>query len=628
MAEYFIDFPTTSTTDLDEWPYYSQGSRAYWGIVVPRLRIILSRYDTQQMTAYAPVRSVGSDGSLVTWDIPCTGEDYNAQIYQYYPYSGARVDFYLQIGNSRFGLAFWIYEHYGESDETRICELVGTVTDYHNQRTLVNMTGAMKITYDATTGLASAYVDGSLVHSATYATGQDCLFGINGRGKEDYGMMCYIHSMTITAGTLSETLYQGDFAGSIEPLEFVSPYDGFLGNSARYDQTYAPQLTDLCPEPASWDPRYTNSDYLWGDGQISSQKNYDLERRFDIYGHLSGRIYMYLDYAVMHGYYPYHIEIEAMNRETGLVELWKFKMYYTTTSGNQYHMTVVEPDGTETTVTQLNTRLLNNQWACMYWEIDEEEDTISWKINNRNVGTVHTITRPFDYDWYRLTKLIRYAPLYSYMVTGAVGWWFRGLAGANDPQMDSHLFCVGMDCTLECTATQWTEKVFNVFRNAIYNPLVPDDPSTIKGMKLTNVDGQGTDMALDSVCVVIDMYKRIYVYMLKQDIGVPEALPHQIPSVRSLTGHYWDLIDVKTANDEERMYSQQCTVQVSLLVPGVCEYDAAADNSKTMVQLVHQGVVNPLYLRAFKVPGQNKISVVASEEISLYEVIVNFLLAT
>ena len=285
MATYYIDFPTTSTTELDEWPYYSQGSRAYWGIVVPRLRIILSRYDTQYMQALAPRRSV-ADGSLVTWDIPITGEDYNADIYQYYPYSGARVDFYIQIGNTRFGLAVWIYEHYGESDETRICKLTGTVTDYHFQRTLVNMTGAMKITYNAATGVAEAYVDGSLVHTATYGTGLDCLFGIHARGKLDYGMMCYMPSMTITAGTLSEILYTGDVAGSIEPLTFKSPYDGYMGNRARFDMVYAPQLTDLCPDPDSWEARYTNTDYMFGDGAISSQKIYDLERRFEVYGHL------------------------------------------------------------------------------------------------------------------------------------------------------------------------------------------------------------------------------------------------------------------------------------------------------------------------------------------------------
>jgi hypothetical protein len=625
--EYLIEFPGVPTTELAEWYYATSGP--YWTLIDASLRIRCGGSGT--MYAKGPRRAI-NDGSLVSYEFQITSiDDYGSDMYQYYPSPGTRCDFHLHIGNSTFGLSAWVYEHYGETDTLRICQIVGTVTDYHYQREVFDEEAICLITYDPVTGLAQAYVEGSLVHSKTYATGQDCWMGIRGigyTGADNYGQALWLSYIKFTAGNLSSIMYAGvGTTMPMQPLTFASPWDGYMGNGARYDMVYAPQLTDLCPLPVSWTARYTNSDYMFGDGQISTQTVYDKIRYFEIWGHKSGYFYMYMDENTMNGYYPWTVYMEAFNSATGKMEEWRFEMSYYNDGSAHYTMTIVAPDGTEYAAAPRTSRFVSEQWTCVYWEVDEDAETITWFVKNRTYST-YQVSAPFTFEFYRYTKIERIATNLTYMQFGGLGWWFRGYDGPFATGKAT-MFPSMADSILECTGTQFTEKIFNVFRNSIYNPYLMDDPESLKGMKLTNVDGTGTDMALDSVCVIIDMYKRVFIYMLKEDPAVlVDDLPDIVLAHRSITGHYWELVDIKTAGNEERMYSEQCFAPiVTDLAPSICDYDPEADTSKTMLQVIHEGIVNPLYIRAFKVPGQHQIRVEVTEPMTIYNVILNFILA-
>jgi hypothetical protein len=617
MAEYYCDF--TNAADYNEWLEYN-GANVNLYVTGTNHRTYCNAGGSGWGYARSPKRAVADGGDIVfDFNIAWGGEG-NSTMYQTSD-AFAKVHYYLQIGNSKMGLSCW---YNNSRDHIYVNKYNGSTSDPEWLKPANTALG--KVTYNSTTGVCIVLVDGVELHRATLTPMQDCTFAFQGYAYYRYACTIDISWVRFTAGELSDIMYVGNAGLTAMPLEFDSPYDGFLGNKARYDIVYAPQLTDLFPLPVTWTQRSTSTERYHGDGSVSTQNIYDAEANFEVVGHKSGYFYFYVDNNYMNGLRPWQFYIEALNKVTGQIEIHKFEVsyYYDGAGGNFYCRRYWEPDGTLHEDCRNGVRFVESSFTCVEWIVDEEEQTITWKF--RNYSSEYTSVHDFDYDWYRFGKIVK-STVTDFMVVGGYGWWFRGVPGTLDPQMDSALQCLGMDSLLECTCTQWTEKVFNVFRNAIYNPLLPDDPATLKGMKLTNVDGLLSDMALDSVCVIIDMYKRVYIYMLKQDTEIVDSIPDIVCAYRSRTGHYWELIDIKTANDEARIYSQQCSVEVSQETPGVCEYDAAADMSKTMVQLVHEGRVNPLYLRAFKVPGQHKLSIVASEPITAYKVIVNFLLA-
>jgi len=625
--EYLIDFSTANQADLDEWPY---APGYYCTMKVRDLShyIYCAKYGTTYLTARGPVRAV-ADGGVVEFEFEITaGDEDGSDYWQYYPTTGCRCDFFIQIGNSKFGLAVWYYSAYDDPNEVRICKLVGTTADYHFQRNTGDSQAVCKVRYNSTTGLAEAFVDDSLVHSATYGTGLDVTFGLYGISKADYAMELWTSYFKFTAGILSDVLYAGTGTDmAMEIMKFKSPYDGLTGNGGRYDIEYAPELVNLFPLPDNYVLSTTFTDVWWTQQMCSMQIiSNPTVRKIDVLGHWSGSLRFFARDRWSMEYETWSVWIHAINITTGAREVWECRHTRVGISPDYFHVTIIEPDGTECDAFH-EWGLVSSTWTRIYIDVDEDETSITFTISN-NDRTISATSLNFNYEYYKFVEVSKTTePNSGELAVGGFSWWFRGYPAVEDlvaSIMTAPMF--GLPMT-SCTGEQWMEKVFNVFRNAIYNPLLPDDPATMKGMKLTNVDGQGTDMAIDSVCVLIDMYKRVYVYVLKIDPVVVESIPDIITAFRSKVGHYWELIDIKTANDEGRIYSEQCAVEVSEETPGICDYDPAADTSKTMVQLVHEGVVNPLYLRAYKVPGQHQIRVETSEPISAYEVIVNILLA-
>ena len=565
----------------------------------------------------------GSDTFEVAYDlmnVSDSGSDYEGSSVKSYIANGLR-------GPAGYGglLYHWFYSgvRYGRAFTMEDYDLASAYNSIEAKNG-----SRVRFVYDNSTGMVQTLLDNG-VDPELNLGGQ--IIGIPGGYNEiqfliwtyarpGYDLHAPFDNFEINAPDIDAYLpgiASGDLTATVEEqFDMISPWDGLVGRCVLFDHLISPENDWMMEvENGAWTTQDSNSWNTWTGDVGETMRVTCLP---DFVGDMYLELYLYNGYTktllqetVIEGNNGKKLIITFLWNQTGY--LYNYPYFIHDEEGN-----LLLEGGTDTYLR--DDVKLQITWDGSYISIDWERiDTLAW--DTFYAGDFEALA----VRWYIEAEPSSPSSSQTIQIFKPTYFCCKKFTNSRLPKITMSCFPFGPPL-LEITQKVFLK--FNLFMEKIINSLDDTDPETVRGCKLHNIDGQNSYVENGSVCICIDKYRRIYTFQLKQG-AVEDNPPDIINLTRSPFGHYWELIHTGNMTASPRIYGYQCMSHVSDLVPGICEYPAGANTDKVMLQLVHESVVNPLYLRAFKVPGMSQARVEITPEyqpMTAQNVKINFIL--
>jgi len=478
------------------------------------------------------------------------------------------------------------------------------------------------LTYNNATGQVSGtHWDGTATRSGgPYTIGtpggtNKISFAILCQDKYEFNIQMAITNLHIVSdGVMKTDRWNAALVAAFEPMEMIHPWDGMNGQVVYQDPNlgyieYFNRYFDVTNYQSGTD----------GDGYFYV-KNIPNEHLKAVYKSIFRGDFRVGPFRWSYlTNYPSYIRLWTENGGEWLI----WGDYDSGRTPTKHQMYLTEPDGTVTTI------FGSDAGPHTYYEFKREDGLFSlYGHGSLTTGVTQThfedvVMEGVEFKWELgtgPTASTVYQYFYPYLLW--CKWWPRENEGPYLQLVSWEL----MDMAME----QLVSKKYMMFFEKLINSLDAYDIDTVRGSKYIDIDGFGSCVDVGSVAFVLDRFHRGYLYILRMDDQIADNPPDIITLSRSPDGHYWELLSICQHDDAvPRMWSEQCMDHVTDLVPGLCQFEAGGDENKYMCQVVHNKIVNPIYLRAFKVPGENQVRVEITpgyEPMTAYNVKVNLLM--